>query len=213
MTDDEYRKWLLNQPASSLGQPAPEWISKMTEKEVNDKITEWHNQRVSLHAIHEHLGWTREEYVIWVEEKIIPITTSQPSKEWIQKMAEKEDQCESVLAGSPYFEKTTELDDLRLVMRKMNIWPCGEHQADKVLFRAIAGNWVFRDHVTQIRATIEHDYALHMIKGIALDYLKSKFDGKAYVNNDGDYVLGQGTDKYQGGCPTLIFALEVASKA
>lgn len=61
-------------------------------KKINNKIEEWHNHRVSLHAIHEHLGWTREEYVTWVEKKIIPEKKPLPSKEWIKKMAEKEDQ-------------------------------------------------------------------------------------------------------------------------
>lgn len=154
---------------------------------------------------------TDEEYVEWL--KSFPATSlGQPSPKWIKKMAEQEDKCESISAGVPYFEGTTELDDLRLVMREIGIWPCGEHQADKVLFRAIGGNWVYRDPVTQKRVTIEHDHALHIIKGIALDYLKSKFGGKAYINNDGDYILGEGTSKDAGRTPKLIYALEVASK-
>jgi len=182
----------------------------MTNDEVNEKIEEWHNQRVSLHAIHEHLGWTRKEYLEWLENKTIP-DKKQSSPNWIKKKAEQEDQYESISAGS-YFTETTELDDLFLFMKNLRIWPYGENSADKVLFRAVGGNWVYRDPSTQTRVTIDHDHALHIAKGVALDYIKSKFDGKAYIDNDGNYILGECTSKYAGRTPTIFSALDIASK-
>ncbi len=41
----------------------------MTEKELLDKIDEWHESDSKL-PLHEYLGWTREQYKEWLEEGV-----------------------------------------------------------------------------------------------------------------------------------------------
>ena len=105
---------------------------------------------------------------------------------------------------------TTELDKLYSIMKKIEIWPCGENSADKILYKSFSGNWVHRDPLTQDRTVIEYEHALFIAKGIALKYIQESFDGKAYLDNDGEYVLGEGTEKYAGRTSDLKYAIELA---
>ena len=110
----------------------------------------------------------------------------------------------------PFNNMATELDKLHSKMKRFGIWPHGEHSADKVLFKSFSGNWVHRDPLTQERTVMEYDHALFIAKGIAMKYVKDSFDGKAYVDNEGEYILGEGTPKEAGRTPTLIHAIELA---
>lgn len=43
----------------------------MTPEEVDDAIERWHTGDSEL-PLHEFLGWSRQEYSIWVETNVIP---------------------------------------------------------------------------------------------------------------------------------------------
>lgn len=43
----------------------------MTPEEVDDRINDWHESDSDL-RLHEYLGWTWEEYCVWVETDVIP---------------------------------------------------------------------------------------------------------------------------------------------
>lgn len=38
----------------------------MTEEEIADKIDEWHNGNGVNQELHEYLGWTEDQYAVWI---------------------------------------------------------------------------------------------------------------------------------------------------
>lgn len=52
----------------------------MTDKEIEDAISRWHEDGDETRSLHEYLGWTWEEYKRWGETDVKPIFQTRPKR-------------------------------------------------------------------------------------------------------------------------------------